>query len=362
MEDGSKDLPKPPRSTAARPFFSPRPNSGEGVTGPLELSRRRAAQLFTPPSSSMAAESAAKPAPSSASDAEVEFDGEWTTSPMITPEHTLDAESLLSEPRNADDDPLVVEMYEHEEIELNAGASNVADEHSIEVIAYDDANSLLRAAANEGKHPRVDGLQLETTEFSFEQESPPPRMNVDSFWASEPFGAAAEPQAGAEAAAAADVTESRIDAETAGEPEGVAETEPVAEAPASMFADIAPPWRHRLTPVSSQVLEEIKESEPWEIVPPRAFESDPEEEIEASAPAADFRSAEVESSVEEAAVAASFEVESPAVEPFGDRIADALVRIAARVRSGELEMPPCAEMSDEAALSVVLTSLLRTRH
>ena len=43
-------------------------------------------------------------------------------------------------------------------------------------------------------------------------------------------------------------------------------------------------------------------------------------------------------------------------------VAAALVRIAARVRNGELEVPAGAWMSDEAALSAVLTALLRTRH
>jgi hypothetical protein len=58
-------------------------------------------------------------------------------------------------------------------------------------------------------------------------------------------------------------------------------------------------------------------------------------------------------------------LETEAVEmdatPTGRQIADALVRIAARVRAGELEVPAEAEMSDEAALSAVLTSLLRMR-
>jgi hypothetical protein len=367
MEDSSKDLPKPPRITAARPFFSPRPSSGEGVTGPLELSRRRAAQLFTPPGPSLAAESTAKPESSPVSDAEVGFDGDWTAAPKITPERTLDAESLLSESNTADDDRLVVEMYEHEEIELTAAATNAADEHSIEVIAYDDANSLLRAAAHEGKHPRVDGLQLETTEFSFEQESPPPRMSVDSFWANEPFVSAAASEVSVEAGGEADETESTMDAETAAEPEREAapasESEPAraAEAPAPRFADIAPPWRNRLTPVSSQVLEEIKDSEPWELQPPRGFESDPAE-IEADAPAAEAWGMDAAPPPVEPAAAAPSVAEPSVEEPFGHHIADALVRIAARVRSGELEVPPCTEISDEASLSVVLTSLLRLRH
>jgi hypothetical protein len=294
MEDSSEHLPKPPRRTAARPFFSPRPSSGEGVAGPLELSRRRSAQLFTPPGSSSAA------------------------SGHSHPEHAI-AASNPAATSIADDDHLVVEMFEPEEIELTAAASAVPHEHSIEVIAYDDANSLLQAAARDGKHPRVDGLQLETTEFSFEQEAPPPRMSVDSFWGNEPFAATDAPPSAADAAAQADETEATIDQATAGEPAcGV-------EASAPPLADIAPPWRNRLTP-----------SLGLELVP---------EEPEESAP--------VESVLAESA---------PVECASAHEVADALVRIAARVREGGLEVPAGAGWSDEAALSAVLTALLRTRH
>jgi hypothetical protein len=345
MEDSSEDLPKPPRRTAARPFFSPRQNSGEGVSGALDLSRRPSAQLFTPPTSSPGAppvnktaaehvESPAKPSAASTSDAEVDVEGDWTASPRSMPDRALEYEALLPALDTGDDDPLVVELFEHEEIELNASPSDVADEHSIEVIAYDDANSLLKAAARDGKHPRVDGLQLETTEFSFEQEAPPPRMSIDSFWESEPFTRAEQSRANVAAAPEADETESKIDEETAAEPEHEADVS------AAMLADIAPPWRHRLTPVTSQALEELKESEPWDRTPSDSV--DPiAQEMEASAPAADMQSAEA---------------------PSPHYVADALVRIAARVRDGELDVPAGVDMSDEAALSVVLTSLLRTRH
>ena len=366
MQDSSEDLPKPPRRTAARPFFSPRPNSGEGVTGPLELSLRRAAQLFTPPGSSPAAslvdedardeaEMSAMPAPTAASHTDAEIEREWSATPEIAPERTLDAESLLPALESADDDRLIVEMFEHEEIELTAAASNVADEHSIEVIAYDDANSLLKATARDGKHPRVDGLQLETTEFSFDQEAPPPRMSVDSFWESEPFSRADESPASGATASQADETESRIDEETAAEPARAADVQP------QVLADIAPPWRNRLTPVSSPALEGIKESEPWDLTPSGGFEP-VAAEIEASAPAAASLSAEVAHIDEAPSEVAPSEVAASDLVPSVHYVADALVRIAARVRVGEIEVPPVAEMSDEAALSVVLTSLLRSRH
>ena len=426
MEDSPEDLPKLPRSTAARPFFSPRPNSGEGVTGPLELSRRRAAQLFTPPGSSPATPVADKPPSSDAhaaqepadipsmsaadgsiematdgsiemaadaseteDETDVDFEGDWTPAPIIAPERTLDAESLLAGSDGADDDRLVVEQYEHAEIELTASASNVPDEHAIEVIGYDDANSLLKSAANDGENPLVDGLRLESTEFSFEQAAAPPRLNVDSFWATEPFSAVEASAPPAEEASVADETEATIDEETAGEAEqeltieragteptldeqpfewaddpsttiahaqAAAEPEPQhdpepehdpepARAPEPMLADIAPPWMSRLTPVSSQALEALKESEPWDLSPAHGLEQIPEEEYPP-----------------EPAVAAHSETEAPiAAASVGHDVAEALERIAARVRDGDIDVPAGSDLSDEAALSAVLTALLRSR-
>jgi len=402
MEDSPEDLPKPPRQTAARPFFSPRQSSGEGVTGPLELSRRRAAQLFTPPSSPPASPIADK-APtvadqakrdvveiesSSAADGSTEievgaadpdiekepdFEGDWTPAPLLMPEQTLDAESLLATAHD-DDDRLTIEQFEHEEIELTAFASSVPDEHAIEVIGYDDANSLLKAASDDGVNPVIDGLRLESTEFSFEQLAQPPRLNVDSFWASEPFSAANASTAPLEAAPMVDDAESMIDEETAGEgehdlaierfgtepsldeqpfeweddpsttishaqaalePEPEHDPAPVQTA-APMLADIAPPWMSRLTPASTQALEELKESEPWDLTPSGGLELIPEEAPEPV-------------------------VASVVAAPPEHSVADALERIAARVRDGGIEVPTGHDLSDEAALSAVLTALLRSR-
>ena len=420
MEDNQEELPKPPRQTAARPFFSPRPSSGDGVTGPLELSRRRSAQLFTPPSSAPAApmadqspiveEEAEKdleemPSSSAADgssemaaggsadrsvtdldgedlEKEPDFEGDWTPPPMLLPEQTLDAESLLASTNLEDDDRLVVEQFEHEDIELTASASNVTDEHSIEVIAYDDANSLLKSVADDGVNPEIDGLQLESTEFSFEQAAPRRRLNVDSFWATEPFSAADANAPASEAPPAADDAETMIDAETAGEseyelameqmgtepaideqpfewaddpsttishaqaalePEPDHDPEPATAAPA-MLADIAPPWVSRLTPASTQALEELKESEPWDLTPARGLEWIPDE---TTAP--------------EPAIEAPLATAPLATAPLGHEVADALERIAARVRGGDIDVPSGHDMSDEAALSAVLTALLRSR-
>ena len=417
MEDSPEDLPKPPRQSAARPFFSPRPSSGEGVTGPLELSRRRAAQLFTPPSSPRASPIADK-APTVADSEETEvvaiesasaaggsneiegeaadpdiekepdFEGGWTSAPLLMPEQTLDAESLLASGHDEEADRLTIEQFEHEEIELTASVSHVPDEHSIEVIAYDDANSLLKAASDDGVNPMIDGLRLESTEFSFEQAAQPPRLNVDSFWASEPFSVADASRAPIESASVADDAETMIDEETAGEGEhelamesfgtepsideqpfmwaddpsttishaqaalepepehDPAPTQATAPHEASMIADIAPPWMSRLTPAGTQALEELKESEPWDLTLARGLELIPNDAPELVAEAA----------VAEAAVA-----EPVVAAPAGHDVAEALERIAARVRDGGIDVPSGHDLSDEAALSAVLTALLRSR-
>jgi hypothetical protein len=110
----------------------------------------------------------------------------------------------------------VVEQYDPKVIELTAAAPDVTSEHSIEVIAYDDANSLLKAAAIEGKDPEVDGLRLESTEFSFEREQPPLRENGYGFWPTESFAKRDEREV--QEASQADETEATIDEETAGDP------------------------------------------------------------------------------------------------------------------------------------------------
>ncbi len=353
MEESPENLPKPARRTATRPFFSPRPSSGEGVTGPLELKNRRAAQLFTPPGSaapSPAAKKAAEPeevqarnneAPSASAHLEPERD-EWSRPPMITPQRTLDAEPLVaSSPSLADDDAFVVEQFEHEEIELtSASGTTERDEHSIEVIAYADANSLLKASANEGERPEVDGLFIESTEFSF-HDIVPPQMDVDGFWATEPFEAAVTPTAQAALAnetavgpekveevvrpmdapswampVAVDLVASEI---IASEPiEDSATVVELANEPVGDAVSVAPPDGIE----SAQALEELKESEPWMV--------------------------------------STAMVETPIVEaPVSYHVADALDRIASRIRSGEINVTDSAEMSDEAAIAAALTALLR---
>lgn len=392
MEDSPNDLPKPPRTTAARPFLSPRPSSSESGAAPLDLSRRRSVHLFTPPGSAPAARIADRiPSPeapaereppemptSSAADGstemeadtsqaaagpDVDFEGDWTPAPLV--ERELDAESVQAHADAASDEDLVIEQFEPAEIELTASDSN---EHAIEVIEYNSANMRLTAAANEGEDPEIDGIYLESTEFSFEHSAPRQRGNADNFWAPAPAKPVEGDARTAEQQPVADETEASIDEQTAGEvdPEhelamkmigtepsideqpvewaddpstmiahaqSAAEPEPEHEpAPPSVVQStpsmITPAWMSLVTPASTQSLEELKESEPWTLTPPQG-------------------QAQI--------------VEPVAAAPTSHDVADALERIAARVRDGRIDVPTGSDMSDETALSTVLTALLRSR-
>jgi hypothetical protein len=210
---------------------------------------------------------------------------------------------------------------------------------------------------------------------------------VDSFWATAPVKSAGANSPEAEAQPAADETEATIDEETAGEVEDAHElamrehelamrmmasepsideqpfewsddpsttiahaqsaVEPEPEhdpapvrATESRLPDIAPPWMSRLTPANTQSLEELKESEPWDFTPPRGLEQIVDTTAASTTPPA--------------AVPVN-------AAPAGNDVADALERIAARVRDGAIDVPAGTTMSDETALSAVLTALLRQR-
>ena len=315
----------------------------------------------------------------------MDFEGDWTPAPLAEPES--DEDSMRARANEADDDRLVVELYEPEEIELTASPSSDPNEQTIQVIGYDDANSMLKAAANDGEDPEIDGIDLESTEFSFEHVAPRKRGTVDSFWAPAPVKSTGASSPEAEASPAADETEATIDEETAGEAESehelamrehelamrmmasepsideqpfewsddpsttiahaqsAAEPEPEHDpapvrANESKVADIAPPWMSRLTPLNTQALEELKESEPWDFTPPRGLQ----QIVDTTA-----------------ALTASPAPTQEAAPPAGNDVADALERIAARVRDGALDVPAGTAMSDETALSAVLTALLRLR-
>ena len=128
-------------------------------------------------------------------------------------------------------------------------------------------------------------------------------------------------------------------AQSAAEPEPEHDPLPV-HAKESRLPDIAPQWMSRLTPLSTQALEELKESEPWDFTPPRGLEQI------------------VDTTVASRTSPAPAQEAAP---PADNDVADALERIAARVRDGAIDVPAGTAMSDETALSAVLTALLRLR-
>lgn len=357
MEDSSEDLPKPTRRTAARPFFSPRPSTGEGAPPPLNLGRRSSAHLFTPPGSmpvttrsdeTSKVEAAPVATPHSAPNAnaadesaDVDFEGDWTPAPLLHSERALEIDSSQVKPGKPADDDLVVEQYDPKVIELTAAAPDVEAEHSIEVIAYDDANSLLKATTIDGKDPEVDGLRLESTEFSFEREIPPTSGSPYGSWTTETFAGPEKRQA--EETTQADETEATIDENTAGEPLISSEREP-----APVPSEISPPWMSGSGAVSSRSLEELKGSEPWDLTPSHGLDSIPDDSEDSPLWTPIF-GAGVPAAEHVSAGGASARIE----------IAEALMRIAARVRDGEVEVQQIPDMTDESVLSAVLTAFLR---
>src|SRR5690606_36757653 len=83
----------------------------------------------------------------------------------------------------------------------------------------------------------------------------------------------------------------------------------------------------------------------------------PLESLEAEPPRG---SQSVEEIVREEMAGATGEVADPADRHAGAAIADALARVAARIRAGEIDLPPEAVgASDESALAAALAALLR---
>jgi hypothetical protein len=379
------------------------------------MSRRRAAQLFTPPGSAPATRIADKPpaaqtepsreppeipasnaadgssdmpaavAPRAERAPDVDFEGDWSAAPLSEPE--LDSSPIRAHDIGTGDEQFVVEQYDPKEIHLSASPPSDPSEPGIEVIGYDEANSLLKAAANDGEDPEIDGIYLESTEFSFEHIAPRQRSTADNFWAPPSIKATGASTPEDDAPAAADETEARIDEDTAGEVEdehelamrmmasepsideqpvewtddpsttiahaqAAVEPEPEhmplpARATESRLADIAPPWMNRATPANTPSLEQLKETEPWELTPAGGQEQIADAQPAVTQPVAP--------------VTASPSAVQSAAAPAANDVAEALERIAARVRDGAIDVPAGTAMTDETALSAVLTALLRLR-
>ncbi len=345
MDHRSDDSRKTPRQRAVLPpFVAPRaPTPQQGTPpapAPTEPPRRRAAQLFTPPSEALP--SLRTPATPAAS----------VTAPP-TPMREPEAEPAPPAAPRRDEDALVVEKVEAKDIELTITGEQplVGGEPGIQVIAYEEANNLLRATTPEGRDPEVDGLRFEATELSLEVPAPN-RLQVESFWASDPFhGPATVPPRDEPAGAdepeplAREVAREMAPArdEERGAHEHAHASTPTPEA--DVVDDDAFAWERELGHVTSAARNEPA------IEPERR---EPPEQWEPHSPAALEQLKETEPWTAPSVV--------PRARDARDAVGDALERVARRIRAGEVVLASEASAwTDESALAAALAALLRSR-
>jgi hypothetical protein len=315
--DDTAPIPPQRRSSGSvPPFVAPR--GGEGAKPPPAASRRPSTPLFVPPSA-LTEETPVPPAAVPPMPAKTPV----SMAPPVEPARPTP--SAQRETSSFD-----VENLETPEISLRiTGERPAIGDTELQLISYDDANTGLQANAEPGKMPRFDGIELESTELSIEPTKnagmTPSELKIESFWAAEAFTPTARPDPAAETARP--ITPSSVD--------------PVADAPRRRSAldglrveEVAPPRMQTPQSVRSvtprpdrlampadirtpAALEALKELEPWAL--PSAMPAD-----------------------------------------AGTMVADALERIARRIRNGELKLPSDApSASDENALSAALQALVR---
>ncbi len=316
--DDSTPVPPPRRSSGSvPPFIAPR--AGESPKQPAAPARRPSTPLFVPPSA-LTEETPAPAAPPAPALAKMPV----AAAPPVEPVRP-------TPPAQRESHSFDVENLETPEIALRiTGERPAIGDTELQLISYDDANSGLQANAEPGKMPRFDGIELESTELSLEpSKNPgmtPSELKIESFWAAEAFTPTVRPDP---AESARPITPSTVD--------------PVADAPprrrstldALRVEEVAPPRMQTPQSVRSVTprppsrtpapvdirtpaqLEALKELEPWAL--PSATPPD-----------------------------------------AGSLVAEALERIARRIRSGELRMSSdAAANSDENALSAALQALVR---
>ena len=276
-------------------------------------------------------------------------------------------------------DGFVIERYETPPISLSATGEQgvVSDDPSMAFQVYDDASRLLERGArpvpSEGG-----GLEIERTEVTFEAASADVApLEVESFWAPQ---AMPQPQAPRDASTPPLGNEAVVQpqaAEPAREPPvPVAPQAPddAEEALAEAFAEPAPNesvprWA---TPRTVPAVEHGAPSprEPWDLpaAPPPPDElaaalAWPDSGLRARTPAAGIAAHghTGDTSHELAASAEGWPLSVAGRPGMPDTIAEALERIAQRVRAGEVPLPADVALakSDESALALTLAALLR---
>ena len=235
----------------------------------------------------------------------------------------------------------VLEDLEQPEISLRASGKSPAEGGSdIQVIAYDDANASLQSNSVEGQKLNVDGFELETTELSIEPSrnpTPDADLAIESFWAAEAFTPSARPS-------------SKLSRET---PRSI--TPPFGQPP----ADAPPPRRSALDALRVEEMMPVRLPTPpsVRIVTPHSVRGSTSVSGEIAAVPVVARTP--------AALEALKELEPWALAPpvpanAVAAVADALERVARRIRNGEVRVRADFPVpTDEHALSAALQALGR---
>ena len=333
--DDSPPVPPSRRTTkAVPPFMAPR--TGEEKAPVPVPTHRRSTPLFVPPLMLPPEEEAITPTlPKPVAAAP-------TASPAVTPEpvRASEVEPPPQPPRETRS--FVLENLETEEIALRiTGERPAIGDAQIDVIAYDDANGELRADAPEGKRPKVDGIELESTELNMEPSgrtsAPPAGLEIESFWAAEAFTPTVRP---------------------AGTPPE--SSAPIAPAYSEPPADSPPARRSTLESLRVEEVMPPRMPTPPNVrsITPRSGRASVPVNAVRSAPPVDVRTPRQLEALKELEPWAL-----PSMVPTGDAprlVAEALERVALRIRAGEVNVPGDASAAtDENALSAALQALVR---
>ncbi|HEU4643909.1 MAG TPA: hypothetical protein VFS44_15780 [Gemmatimonadaceae bacterium] len=372
MADYSDDAPRQQRrSTVLPPFFAPRQRETTTPTRPVGVTKRRTSQLFTPPGVDRQSRPAfrATPIPPATPNASAVPATPEVPATPVTPSASIaiPVESLEIEPPVA---------------------------HVAEPIIEESAGAPLDAEASE--EPRlVDGLEIEATEWSPEGVTGSGQLEVESFWAAEPLAPSDEvtvdapseaiEASGANAVEALPPWPSVDEAEHAGEsaPDDPASAATWGGWPASQWeaegdrddaahaSEAVAPEVESSSAVPMSAGDELSAGLAWP--DPDQIEAGGEQDVIVADGAA---LASVEPELRDSA--APFATPSPrheetreadpwtmppaepSPEPAVPAVAEALERIAQRIREGGVVLPAdTAAQSDAGALAVALAALLR---
>ncbi len=314
--DDSTSLPPQRRSSGkVPPFVAPRGGESESAKQQPAATRRPSTPLFVPPT----AQTGELPVP------EAPKQTPAVAAPPVEPARPTPATARETSSFH-------VENLETPEIALRiTGERPAIGDTELQLISYDDANTGLQANTEQGKMPRFDGIELESTELSLEPSKnagmTPSELKIESFWAAEAFTPTVRPEAATDTPRP--ITPSTL--------ERVADAPPKKRSTleALRVEEVPPPRMQTPQSVRTITPRANKLAMPVDIRTPAALEALKEME--------------------------PWALPSAVVPEAGSSVADALERVARRIRSGELKMPSdVAASTDENALSAALQALVRS--